>query len=136
MRPGVIADGHSGRGDFPGYIRPPSGVLADLKKGCFDAIVFERLQHHRGVFGPRAVVEGQYDFFVAQEVVLLEVLGSECRTASGVDFDDARETDGVGIVASWNGLGGRRRRRRHWRCRRLRRRGVLSKYSWRERVRQ
>jgi hypothetical protein len=89
MRPGVIADRHSGRGDFAGYIGPPSGVFADLKEGRFDAIVLERLQNHRRVFRPRAVVEGEHDFFVAQEVVLLEMLGPEGRTAGGVDFDDA-----------------------------------------------
>src|SRR5262252_6602814 len=39
VRPGVIADGHSGGGDFPGYIGPPRGVLADLKERRLDAIV-------------------------------------------------------------------------------------------------
>jgi hypothetical protein len=91
-----------------------------------------------GVFvGPRAVVEGQHDFFVAQEIVLLEVLGPECRTAGGVDFDDTRQADGVGIVASRNGFGGRRGRHRRWRGRRgcCRCRGVLRKHGWRGRIR-
>ena len=138
MRPGVIADRHSGRGDVPGYIGPPGGVFADLEEGRFDAIVFERLQNHRRVFGPRAVVEGQHDFFVAQEIVLLEVLGPECRTAGGVDFDDTRKTDGVGIIASGNGFGGRRGRYGRGRGRRrcCRCRGVLSKHGWCGRARR
>src|SRR5262249_25962562 len=130
MRPGVIADGHSGRGDFPGYIGSPRRVLTDLEERRLDAVVLERFQHHRRIFRPRTVVEGQHDFFVAQEVVLLEVLGPEGRPAGGVDFNDARQTDGVGIIASGNGFGGgrgRRGRRRGWR----RWRSVLSECGWR-----
>ena len=47
-------------------------MLADLEERRLDAIVLQRLEHHRRVFGPRPVVEGQHDFLVAQEVVLLE----------------------------------------------------------------
>ena len=81
----------------------PRRVLADLEEGRLGAIVGQRLEHHRRVVRPRAVVEGQHDFLVAQEVVLLEVLGAEGRAAGGVDLDDARDAERIGIAAGRNG---------------------------------
>ena len=50
----------------------------------------QRLEDHRRVVRPGAVVEGQHDFVVAQEIVLLEMLEAEGGAAGGVDLDDAR----------------------------------------------
>ena len=48
---------------------------------------------------PRAVVERQHDFLVAQEVEVLEMLEAESRTACGVDLDGAADAERVRIVA-------------------------------------
>src|SRR5262245_9784396 len=48
---------------------------------------------------PGAVIEGEHDFFVAQEIVRLEVLEPEPRAAPGVDFNCARDPECVWIVA-------------------------------------
>ena len=57
------------------------------------------------LLGPRAVVEGQHHFVVAQEIVLLEVLEAEGRAARRVDFDDARQAHSAGLVACGNAVG-------------------------------
>jgi hypothetical protein len=37
---------------------------------------------------PRAVIEREHDFFVAQEIISLEVLKAEARSAGRVDFNN------------------------------------------------
>ena len=49
-------------------------MLADLKERGFQTLIGQRLEHRRRVLRPGAVVEGQDNLLVAQEVVLLEVL--------------------------------------------------------------
>ena len=83
------------------------GVLADREEDRLDAFVGERLEHRRSG-RPRAVVEGQHDLMIAQEVELLEMLEAEARPAGGVDLDRARDAERVRIVA----FGGRTWRRR------------------------
>ena len=71
--------------------------------------------------GQRAVVEGQHDLFRIEEVVGLVVLEAEARSARGVDLDDARDAERIGIARALRRLG-RRRSRAH---RRLLLRGRL-----------
>ena len=64
------------------------------------------------VHRPRAVVEGQHHFLVAQEVELLEMLEAEAGAAGGVDLDGAADAERVRIVAG--GSGGLRSGRGGW----------------------
>ena len=74
------------------------GVLADREERGPHAFIGQRLEHG-GRGRPRAVVEGQHHFLVAQEVVLLEVLEAEARAAGGVDLDRAADAERVRIGA-------------------------------------
>ena len=122
VRPGVRSDGVAGRENLLEDFRIVGRVLADRKENAGRAFVRQRLQHRGRIDRPRAVVERQHHFMVAQEIELLEMLEAEARSARGVDFDDAGDAERIGIGAS--GFGGRRRRRRALRgvrsCRRLR----------------
>jgi hypothetical protein len=89
MRPGMATDRHAGGNHLLGDLRAPSGVLADLEEGRLQAFVGKLLEHGGRVARPRAVVEGQDDFLVAQEVVLLEMLEAEAGTAGRIDLDNA-----------------------------------------------
>ena len=73
-------------------------VLADDEECRLHALIGERRQNLRGG-RPGAVVEGEQDFLVAQEVVLLEMLEAEAGTTGGVDFDGARYPEGIRIGA-------------------------------------
>ena len=99
MRPGVAADGVAGREHLLQDFRVIGGVLADRKEGRPEALVGKRLEHRLGVVEPGAVVEGEHDLVVAQEIVVLEVLGAEARPSSGVDLDHAGNAHGIWIVA-------------------------------------
>src|SRR5262249_221170 len=109
----MAADRHSGGSELFGQIGAPSRVFADLKECRFGAIVLQRLEHHRRVSRPGAVVEGQSDFLIAQEIILLEMLGSERRATCSIDFNDSREPERVGIIASSNWLWRRWKSRCH-----------------------
>ena len=69
----------------------PHRVLANLEERGLEAIVGERLEHRRRVVRPRAVVESQYNFPIAQEIVLLEMLEAKAGTTCGVDLNNARQ---------------------------------------------
>jgi hypothetical protein len=66
----------------------PPGVFSDRKKDCLGALIGERLEHGRRMTRPRAVIEREHDFFVAQEIISLEVLKTEARSAGRVDFNN------------------------------------------------
>src|SRR6516225_11873158 len=104
----MAADRHPGGGECFGQIGPPSCVFTDLKECRLGAIVLQRLEHHRRVSGPWAIVESQSDFLIAQEIILLEMLGSERRATCRIDLNDSREPERVRIIARSNWL--RRRR--------------------------
>ena len=74
-------------------------VLADRKENAGRALVRQRLQHRGRIERPRAVVERQHHFIIAQEIELLEVLETEARSARGVDLDDAGDAERIGICA-------------------------------------
>ena len=106
----------AGCGDLPQDVGVPHGVLADGEEDAGGAFVGQRLQHGRGVHRPWAVVEGQHDFLVGQEIQLLEMLEAESRPAGGVDFDHPADAERIGIGAGafgrrWRGfwLGSRHR---------------------------
>ena len=99
-------------------------MLADREEDAGGAFFRERLQHGGRVHRPRAVVEGQHHFLVAQEVEILEMLEAETGAAGRIDLDGAADTERVGIGAgrtgprrrccrgggrSWSGLWRRRR---------------------------
>ena len=109
----VCADRHPG-GDHPlGDLRMPARVLADLKEGRLQTFVGERLDDGHGVLRPGAVVKGQHDLLVAEEIVLLEMFEAKSGAARGVDFDNARESHPARLVA------GRYAARRRCGCRGL-----------------
>ena len=85
-------------------------MQADREEDRLGAMVRKRGQHGGGVARPRAIVEGQYDFAFAQEVVALEVLEAEARAAGSVDFHHAGDAKRVRIARAVHR--GRRRRRR------------------------
>ena len=89
VRPGVSADSHPGLNHLFGDFGMPHCVLADVKERGFQTLIGQRLEHRRRALPPGAIVEGQDDLLVAQEVVPLEVLEAESGAAGGVDLDDA-----------------------------------------------
>src|SRR6516162_2235411 len=95
----MAADRHSGGSELSGQIGAPSRVFADLKECRLGAVVLQRLEHHRRVARPGAVIEGQGDFLIAQEIILLEMLSSERGATCRIDLNDSREPERVGIVA-------------------------------------
>src|SRR5215813_11331983 len=111
----MAADRHSCGGEFFCQIGAPSRVFADLKECRLGAVVLQGLEHHRRVSRPGAIVEGQSDFLIAQEIILLEMLGSERRATRRIDLNDSREPERVGIIARSNCL---QCRRRSWKSRR------------------
>src|SRR5438552_10173518 len=111
----MAADRHSGGSELFSQIRAPTRVFADLKECRLGAAVLQRLEHHRRVSRPGAVVECQSDFPIAQEIILLEMLGSERRAACRIDLNDPREPERVRIIARTDWL---RRRRGSWKSRR------------------
>src|SRR5215207_6003957 len=92
MRPCVRANAVAGLRNATQYFRIISGVLADSEEGCSHALIRQRLQHGAGGW-PRAVVERQDDLLIAQEVMLLEVLETETRAASGINLNGSGDTE-------------------------------------------
>ena len=99
VRPGVGADGVAGGGNLLEDFRMIGRVLADREEHRLGAFLGQRLQHRRRG-RPRAVVEGQHDFLLGQEVELLVLLEAEARSARGVDDDGAADAERIGIGAS------------------------------------
>src|SRR6266567_6678171 len=110
----MAADRHSGGSELFSQIRAPSRVFADLKECRLGAVVLQRLEHHRRVARPGAVVERQSNFLIAQEIILLEMFGSKRRATCRIDLNDSREPERVGIIAhsKWP-----RRQRGSWKSR-------------------
>src|SRR5450759_44728 len=75
-------------------------MLADWKENTARAFVRQGLQHRGCVDRPRAIIEGQHHFLVAQEIELLEVLETEPRSARGIDFHHATDTECIRIGAT------------------------------------
>src|SRR5262249_454911 len=102
---GMTADRHSGGSELFSQIGAPSCVFTDLKECRLGAVVLQRLEHHRRVSRPGTVVEGQSDFLIAQEIILFEILGSECGATGCIAFNDSREAECVRIVgrSKWRG---------------------------------
>src|SRR3954447_10903272 len=109
-------------------------MLADREKDAGGALVRKRLQHRGRVDQPWAVVEGQHDFLVLEEVELLEMLETKTRASGGVDLHHAGNTEHVRpAIAGHLGAGrGRwsRRRGRGWLLRRRRAFGGGCCWSW------
>jgi hypothetical protein len=87
----MAADRVTGGSHLLGDFGVPHRVLANLEERGLEAIVGERLEHRRRVVRPRAVVESQHNFPIAQEIVLLEMLEAEAGTTCGVDLNNARQ---------------------------------------------
>src|SRR6516225_1857710 len=95
----MVADRHSGGSELFSQIGPPRRVFADLEECRLGAVVLQRLEHHRRVSRPGTIVEGQNHFLITQEIILLEMLGSERRATCRIYLNDSRESECVGIVA-------------------------------------
>src|SRR6266700_157859 len=95
----MAADRHSGGSELCSQIRAPSRVFADLKECRLGAAVVQRLEHHRRVSRPGSAVECQSGLPIAQEIILLEMLGSERRAACRIDLNDSRAPERVRIIA-------------------------------------
>jgi hypothetical protein len=99
VTPSMRADGVPGCGHLledPGLIR---GMQADREEDCLGAVRGERGEHCLRILRPGAVVEREHHLAFAQEVMALEVLEAEAGAAGGVDFDHARDAQGIGIAA-------------------------------------
>src|SRR5215208_2095613 len=97
----------------------PRGMLADGKEHSLGAMRRQGGQDGRRIARPRPVIERQYDFARPQEIVTLEVLETEAGAPGGVDLNNPRNTERVGIAGAGScgsgGGGGRQgsgRRRR------------------------
>src|SRR5579863_246524 len=99
MRPGVRADGVTGCRHLPENLGMKGGMLADREEHRLGALVGQRLEHRRRVDRPRTVIEGQHHFLVAEKIDLLEMFETEAGSDRGVDFNDAGNTERIGIGA-------------------------------------
>ena len=72
-------------------------MLPDREEGRLDALVSQRLEDRLRVVKPRAVVEGQHHLARTQEVVLLEMLKAEPRSAGRVDLDHSDTPSASGL---------------------------------------
>ena len=133
VRPGVRSDRMAGRHHLPEDFGIVGGVLADREEDAGGAFFRQRLQDRRRIHRPRAVVEGQNHFLVAQEVEFLEMFEAETGTAGRIDLDGAADTERVRIVAGRTGRDRRRRRGGGWSCLRRRSRALGG---WRLRPRR
>src|SRR5438874_9007160 len=106
------SDGMAGRGNLLEDFRIIGRVLADRKENAGRAFVRQGLQDGGRIDWPRAVVERQHHFMVAQKIELLEMLETESWPARRVDFNDAADPKCIGISARRFGGGGRRGRSR------------------------
>src|SRR3974377_265394 len=100
----MAADRHSGGSELFSQIGTPSRVFADLEECRLGAVVLQRLEHHRRVSRPWAIVEGQSDFLIAQEIILFEMLGSKRGATRRIDLNHSRQPERVGIIARSNRL--------------------------------
>jgi hypothetical protein len=73
-------------------------VEADREKDGFGAVRRERGQDRRRVLWPRPIVESKHNLPFTQEVMRLEMLEAESGATCGVDLDDARYTECIGIT--------------------------------------
>ena len=74
MRPGVRTDGMAGGENLLEDFGIIGSVFSDREENASRAFVGQRLEDGGRVLRPRAVVKGQHDFLVAQEIQLLEML--------------------------------------------------------------
>jgi hypothetical protein len=94
----MAADRVPGGHHLPHDAGLPHRVLADRKEDCLGAVLGEGGEHSRRAARPRPIVEGQHHLAGLQEVVALEVLESETRSAGGVDLDHPPDAERVGIA--------------------------------------
>src|SRR6266545_5101719 len=100
MRPGVAADRVACGCYLLEDARLIGGVLADREEDRLGAMCRERGEHSRSIPWPGAIVEGQHDLALAQEVVVLEMLEAEAWAAGGVDFDHAGNAEGIRSIGT------------------------------------
>jgi hypothetical protein len=62
-------------------------------------MVLERIDDGLRGVNLRAVVEGEDDFFVFEEIIGFVLFKAETGSACGVDFDCSRDAKGVGVGA-------------------------------------
>ena len=98
MAPGMGADRVTARGDLLQNFRVIGRVLADDEECRLHALLGQCRQNLRRC-RPRAVVEGEQNLLVTQEVVLLEMLEAETGTAGGVDLNSAGDPERVRVLA-------------------------------------
>ena len=101
----VGGDGVTGLGDVVQDLGIAGSHLADREEDRLGALGIERGEHGRRAVRQRAVVERQHDLFRIEEVVRLVVLEAEAGAAGGVDLDDARDAERIGIAGAVRLLG-------------------------------
>ena len=82
----------------------PHGMFTDREKHGFGALFCQRLEYGWRIAGPRTVVEGEHYFPITEKIVGLEVLKSEARSSSGIDFNDTCDAERIGIAGACPGL--------------------------------
>jgi hypothetical protein len=82
------------------HLRIVGGVLAYRKERRTHAFISQGLDNCVGGW-PRPIVKGQDDFFIAQEVMLLEMFEAKSWSPTGIDLDHTRHAECMGIPANW-----------------------------------
>src|SRR5689334_16669554 len=100
MGPGVRTNRMPCRCNLLEDLRMPHRVLTDREEHSFGALLCKRLKYGWRIARPRPVIEGEHYFPITQEIVGLEVLQPEARCSSGIDFNDSRDPERIGIAGT------------------------------------
>ena len=84
--------------------RMPYCLLTDREENGFGALLCQRPENGWRIAGPRTVVEGEHHFPITKEIVGLEILKSEARSSSGVDFNDTCDAKSLRFAWAWPGV--------------------------------
>ena len=79
-------------------------MLTNWEEHGFGAVLCQRLKYGWRIAGPRTVVEGEHYFPITEEIVGFEVLESETRSSSGVDFNDTCDAESLRIAQACSGV--------------------------------
>ena len=84
--------------------RMPHRMFSDREEHGFGALLRQGLKYGWRIAGPRSVIKGEHYFPISQEIVGLEVLKSETRSSSGVDFNDTCDAERIRIAGTCSGI--------------------------------
>jgi len=73
-------------------------MLTDREEYGLGALLCQRPEYGRCIAGPWTIVEGEHYFPITEKIVGLEVLESETRSSSGVNFNDTCDAESLRIA--------------------------------------